>query len=186
MEKWNYKFSFVSGIMFIMTFLIKELVVNSPDNLSIYIFIFPFLFMVLYSIGLFLGFIKYSLLNDRILLKYSTISTIFFYSYIVIMEFISRTSIISITNPMEIFVPKSLLGISLIIFSLSLFKIKKIYGKYTILQGLSSLLLGITFIVPFLYLFQLPLFLIFYISLTYLVNKKIKDTNDTTYKGRLL
>lgn len=183
MDKWKYKTSFISGILFIITFFFKELVVNSPEEVLPLYIVISFVFMVIYALGLFLGFVKYAILNENIFLKISTIAMMVGYSLIVIVELVDRLINFSSTLPLLVIVPKLLLGLSLVIFAIALLIQKRIYGKSTILQWISSFILGVSFLLPHLYLLQLPFFLIYFISMTYLVNKKIKEEK---YSGRLL
>jgi hypothetical protein len=184
MEKWAYKYSFLSGILFIVSFFLKEVVLFSPKSTNIAIFITPYIFMMLYVVGLFLGYLKYSILNENFFLKLTATLLIFAYPLIILSEILDRIFNISVISPFFVTIPKFLLAVALLVFSIALFKQKKIYGKFTILQGISSALFSVSFLIPDLFLFQLPLFLIFFISLTYLVNKKIIEKEE--FKGRLL
>jgi len=183
-DKWSYKYSFTSGILFILSFFLKEIVLYSPKSSIIIIFVLPYIFMVLYFIGLVIGFLKYSLLNERIFLKISTISFLVTYPILVIVELLDRSISISSISFLFILIPNILLTLSLILFSISLFIQKKIYGKTTIFQGLMALILALSFFIPPLLMFQLPFFILFFVSLTYLVNKKLKDKKE--FKGVLI
>ncbi len=184
MEKWLYKYSFMSGILFLFSFILKEVVLFSPKAGSIAIFITPYIFMMLYVAGLFLGYLKYSILNEKVLLKFSVISLLVAYPLIILAELLERIFELSVISSMFVTIPKLLLVVSLLFFSITLFKQKKIYGKYTIFQGICSALFSISFLVPIMLYFQLPIFLVFFISLTYLVKKKIKKKEE--FIGRLL
>lgn len=186
MGKWKYNYSFISGILFILSFFLKELILNSPNDLSIITFVIPFIFMIVYVIGLFLGYLKYSLLNEKKLLKITSMTIMVTYPLIVAIELIDRIVDISMTHPTLIVISKYLLGFSLILFAVALFKQKKIYEKYTIFQGICSLLLGTTFLlsIPGIFIFQLPLFLLLFFSLTYLIKKRSKK-NFKSIGGKL-
>lgn len=184
MEKWKYKYSFFCGIFFLLSFVGKEMVLFSPKAPNTSMLVVSYLFLIIYVVGLFLGFLKYSILNQELLLKLATILLLVAYPLIILAELLERTFELSLISPLYIIIPKLLLSIVLIVFAIALFKQKKIYGKRTIFQGILSILFSVSGLFPILVYFQLPLFFIFFISLTYLIKKKIKKKDE--FKGRLL
>ncbi|MGL1891725.1 MAG: hypothetical protein OCD02_08860 [Spirochaetaceae bacterium] len=181
MEKWKYKYSFLSGILFLLSFIFKEMVVNSPKNPSVIVFIVPYIMLILYSIGLFIGFLKYSKLNDRYILFSASFFVALFYSILVLTELIDRFVSLNDISYLLIFLPNFLFSVSLIYFAVTLFIQKKIYGKLTVLQGTFALVLGLSFLVPYLYLLRLPMFILFFISITYLI---LKNDNKLINKNK--
>lgn len=180
MNKWLYKYSFLSGILFILTFFLKEVVLFSPKAANIAIFITPYIFMILYVFGLFLGYLKYAILNEKILLKFSVIALLVTYPLIILVELLERIYEFSAISSLFVLIPKFLLSVSLLFYSIALFKQKKIYGKLSLLQSISSALFSISFFIPIMFYLQLPLFMIFFISVTYLVKKKLKKKEEFT------
>ncbi len=172
MDKWKYKYSFLSGILFLFSFFTKELVINS-NNLTSLISYAPYLLMIVYFIGLFIGLLKYSKLNNKYPLFYTSFAVMVLYPVRVIIEFFLLTAVID-TDSSIVSTSGYSLGLVLILFGISIFLRKKIYGKLTLLQGASSILFGFSLLVPvtdIVLIFQLPIFLSFIISLTYIVNK---------------
>ena len=186
MAWWKYKYSFKSGTFFIVFFFFKELVINSPNSNSIPMLVISYLMMVLTSIALFLGFVKYSRLNEKILLFWATIFTALSYLFMVVAEFMDRVFSFSKGVPSVIPFLRYFMVISLFYWSISLFIQKKIYGKSTILQGVLALLLGLSLFIPIMAIFQLPFFILFFISITYLVNKNENKLNKKKSKLNLL
>lgn len=188
MEKWQYRFSFFSGILFIFSFFSKELIKNSSVELSGILIFTPYILMIIYSIGIFLGYIKYALLNERKLLLYSTVLTAITYSLLIFTELISFINVITDTSLIVVIVKKST-AISFMSFGVVLFVTKKMYGKSTLLAGGVSFLFGFSLIVPvstFVIVSQLPVFLILFILLTYIINKNEEKMKAKTVQPRFL
>lgn len=180
MNRWKYQYSFISGILFVLSFFSKELIINSNVDNAISVII-PYSLMVLYIIGLLLGFIKYSVLNEKTNLFWSTISTVIFYSLRIIIELLSMLSIISENNSF-IGISNYSLAIGLLIWGLVLVFQRKIYGKTTLLQGLISILFSFSMILPknsMILILQPIIFLSLFISITYLINKNDQKLNKT-------
>lgn len=188
MEKWQYRFSFFSGILFIFSFFSKELIKNSSVELSGILIFTPYILMVIYSIGIFLGYIKYALLNERKLLLFSSVITVITYSLFILAELFSFINVVT-DNSFIVAIIKKSSAISFMFFGVVLFVTKKIYGKSTLLTGGVSFLFGFSLIVPvstFVIVSQLPVFLILFILLTYIVNKNEEKMKAKTLQPRFL
>ncbi len=171
MGKWKYKYSFICGICFLISFFYKELIIFSPISDNNILITMIFLFILACVIGLFLGFLKYSLLNELIFFKATTILVLVSYPLFVIAELLDRLFAISNLSSFLIFSLNILVSASFLLWGIALLIRKKIYGKLTIIQGLFAILLALSFLIPVFIYIKFPSFLILFISLTYLVNK---------------
>lgn len=190
MNKWKYKYSFVCGILFILSFLYKEVIVISETFDNILVLWTTYLLMILYLLALFTGFLKYSLLNEKTHLFWTSITVVLFYSLRIFIESISVSGFISDNN---LLIPLSnyTLAIGLFLWGITIIIQKKIYGKNTLLQGLTSILFAFSMILPLnrmIILLRPLIFLILFISITYLIKKnerKAKSQKDKN-KPRML
>lgn len=184
MDRWKYKYSFFCGILFILSFLSKELIKFSRVELSNILILGPYLLMVIYNLGLYLGFIKYGKLNDKKPLLWSSILVILSYSILIFIELFSNIGQIEVGSSL-IKLTKNFASISLMLFAICLFLRKKIYGKSTLLAAGLTFLFSFSLIIPFTQIVgivQLPVFLLSYALLTYVVNKnenKMKKKQPT-------
>lgn len=185
MDKWQYKFSFFSGILFIFSFLSKEFI-KSSENVSLVIG--SYILMIVYNTGLFLGFIKYSKLNKKIPLFFSTVLVIISYGLSVVLEMVGNMVPIS-ANSLIYFISIHFLALSYIVFAICMFLRKKMYGKSTMLAAAFCFLFGFSFLIQFsdiVGIFRLPIFLLAYILLTYVVKKNKKKMEKKSFNQGFL
>lgn len=175
-SKWEYKFSLFSGIFFILIFILKELFLNININKVLIIMIY--FVLILLNASMFLGYIKYSLLNNKKMLLYTTVSLISTNILMIILECFSNANIKEISS-ISIISGKILTCLVLFIWSLSLIIKGKIYGHSQFLLGVIGILLAATYIVPILNYLGLPFYLLFYMLVVIPFTKKKNKENGT-------
>lgn len=172
MNKWQYKYSFFSGILLVLSYISKIVTTNVAD-ITLLVVLFPYLLIVSYTVGLYLGFMKYSILNEKPHIFWATTTLIVFIVLRFITESLCVINVLQLGNIMLI-VSNYSLAFGLLIWGVFIFDQKKIYGKSTFLQGLLACLLSFSIFVPYnamVFLLQPIIYIAFFISCTYLVNK---------------
>lgn len=173
-DKWNYKSSILSGIFFILTFLIKEVFLYI--NLPILGLLVTYILLIIFNVFIFFAYIKYSILNDKKFLLYSTISLISSNILMIALECLSYGKLIEISK-ISIISANIIMCITLFAWSLSIIIKGVMYGRSLFLLGIVGILLAATFVTPIFSYMRLPFYLLFYILVIFPFVKKNKKSD---------
>lgn len=181
-NKWEYKYGIWGTIIFLVLFTLKEiaqLLKASPALIT-----FVYIFMLLTLILAYFNYIKYSILNEKNLILYSTIFLISSNVLYNVMEYSSRLKILDISTK-TIFSVHIIMFIALMFWSIVIVMKKKIYGRSLYLLGVVGIILSSTYNLSILILIRLPLFYVFYTVLIFpFVKKKDKKEDSVSLLRR--
>lgn len=163
MNNWKYKYSKISGVFFILLFLIKEFTTYAGVNKLLLSLIY---LLFLSSIVLtFLAYIKYHYINDNKRLMYVTITFLSSTMLYFVLEMIVKIGILEITEPTIVSL-NIILALSTTIWAVAHIAKRKIYNHSLFFLGIAGILLGATYLAPVFSYLRFPMFILFYILFT--------------------
>lgn len=169
MNNWKYKYSKISGVLFILLFILKEITVYAELNKAFLSLIY---ILFLSSIVItFLAYLKYHYINENRKLIYVTITFLSSTMLYFILEMIHKIGLFEITEQTIVSL-NIILALATTIWSISHIAKRRIYKHSLFLLGVVGILLGATYLAPVFSYLRVPMFILFYTLFTLPFYKK--------------